>query len=263
MQLALSGRLWETSQGYTSTLMEQLSTAASMGYQGIEIRYPLLPSGDAIGAVRDELRRLGLTTVFSPVAGMPTDDESRFDVIRVLDTLQQLGTPYVKAIGATTEDYDRLREIADLAGERGIKATTQLHSNSLCDTVERTEKCLTEINHPNLGLIFDAAHLPFANDPDVDGAVRRLRPWIDLVNVQSYAPAETDQSGRQRVTINDRDWVIAMPGEPDGVDLAAYMNSLKTAGFDGWVTVMPAVDPTMDPNTVARQYYDFLSPLLA
>jgi len=262
MQLALSGRLGETSQGYTSTLMEQMSTAAAMGYQGIEIRYPLLPPGDDIAAVRDELQRLGLTAVFSPVAGMPKDDEARADVIRVLDTLQQLGTPYVKAIGATTEDYDRLREIADLAGERGIKATTQLHANSLCDTVERTEKCLNDINHPNLGLIFDAAHLPFADDNDIDGAVRRLRPWIDLVNVQSYAPAETDQSGRQRHVINDREWVIALPGEPDGVDLAAYIKSLSTAGFDGWVTVMPAVDPSMDAAVVARQYYDFLSPLV-
>jgi sugar phosphate isomerase/epimerase len=260
MKLALSGRLWETAQGYTSTFAEQIGIAADLGYEGIEMRYPLVPERTAWDETRRQLEQADITLVFAP-AGIPRDEAGYQDVERVLDALKTMGGSYLKVIPTAEGDEEGMRRTADLGAERGIKVLSQLHANTLTDTVERTERFLREVNHPNLGLIFDACHIPFVEELPIETAVQRLRPWINLANVQSYKLASDDHT-LQRSKIGNDEWVLALPGDPAGTDLAESIRALRAAGYDGWVTVMPAVDPTWDPIEVAKAYRDFLQPLM-
>jgi sugar phosphate isomerase/epimerase len=261
MKLALSGRLWETPHGPTLTLNEQIQAAAELGYEGFEIRYPLLPPENEWEAVREALLRHNVQLVFTSGAGAPTTPDKQADFIRVLDTVAFLGGEFVKQIPRDETELDAMRLAADLGAERGLKVLPQYHSNTLTDTVEKTERFFRTLNHPNLGLIFDACHIPFSESLSLEEAVTRLRPWIDLVNLQSYKPA-AENDGMQHVAINGHEWSLALPDDPAGTDLKTTVEVLRTQGYDGWLVVMPAVDPSMKPLAVAKAYHEFLTPLL-
>jgi len=261
MQLALSGRLWETSQGSASTLLQQIEIAAELGYQGIEARYPLIPEANEWDAIKATLARHKIKLVFSPAAGVPSTPSARDDLIRVLDFLRHCGGPWLKLIPMNEADHDAMRLAADLGAERGVRVLSQLHANSLTDTVERTERFFQILNHPNLGLILDASHIPFSEEISVEEAVARLSPWIELVNLQSYKPAR-DDDGLQHFEINGREWSLAMPGDARGTDLKTTIELLRRYEYNGWLVVMPAVEGSTPSLNVARAYRDFVAPLL-
>ena len=263
MKLCLSGRLWESPKGYSITLHEFLATAAELGYQGIELRYPMIPPPEKLEAIRNEAKRLGVTVVFSTCAALPRDDATRKDAIRVLDTIVALGGHDIRATMGSDDDYAPMRTLADMASEKGIKVVMQIHINTLCDTVERTEQCLKKLNHPNMRLTYDPIHLGWMGDRDMAASARRLKPWIVRANVQNYAPARSNQDPRQKIQILGKDWLRALPGDPDGLDHNAYFKALRGIGFDGWINVMCDVDPSMTSKAVAKQNHDLLSPLLS
>lgn len=261
MKLALSGRLWETAQGYTSTLLEQIAIAADLGYQGIEARYPMIPEQSQWDAMKAALVQHGIRLVFSPAATLPRTPEQRKDFIRVLDFLRHCGGMFLKIMPKDESENELMRIAADLGAECGIKVLSQYHANMLTDTVEKTEKFFRTVNHPNLGLIWDSCHIPFSETIAIDEAIERLWPWIDLVNLQRYKLSKPDDS-LQHSTINGREWSLALPGDPAGTDLQKTVEVLRSRGYDGWLTVMPAVDVTMDPLVVAKAYRDFVLALI-
>jgi sugar phosphate isomerase/epimerase len=260
MKLALSGRLWE-SEAHRNTLFEQIAIAAELGYAGIEARYPVIPEKSQWDAIKDALRSHNVELVFAPGAGVPSTPEKREDFIRVLDFLKHCGAPFIKQIPTGENDHEAMRLAADLGAERGIRVLTQYHSNSLTDTVEKTENFFQTLEHPNLGLIWDSCHIPFSDTVSIEEAIGRLWQWIELVNLQSYKPSTPDD-GLQHAAINGKEWSLALPDDAAGTDLKTTVEVLKQRGYDGWLVVMPAVDPTMQPLDVARAYRDFLTPLI-
>jgi sugar phosphate isomerase/epimerase len=264
MKIALSGRLWETPQGPSQNLEQQIEAAAALGYEGFEIRYPLLPQKSEWEKTRDLLLRHNMQHVFSAAGGTPSTPDKRDDFIRVLDTAAFLGAKYIKQIPRDDEsEIAAMRVAADLGAERGIKIVSQYHSNSLTDTVEKTERFFEKLDHPNVGIIFDACHIPFTESPvlSIEEVATRLRPWIDLANLQTYKPS-VEGDGLMHTKINGREWSLALPGEEDGTDLRAALGVLRSQGYDGWLMVMPAVDPSQQPLEVAKSYRDFLRPFL-
>ncbi len=263
MKLCLSARLWESSKGYAITLPDFLTVTAELDYQGIELRYPLIPPPEKLGAIRDQAKRLGLTIVFSTCAALPRDAATRADALRVLDAVKFLGGSDLRATMTSDDDYAPMRELADLAAGKGIKVAMQVHVNTLCDTVAKTERCLEKLNHSNVRLIFDPTHLQIMGDTDIVGGIRRLIRWMDRANAQNYALDGPAFQDRQKISISGKNWVRALPGEKGGLDFAAYLKALREAGFKGWINVMCDVEPGMDSKEVAKKYRHFLNPLLA
>lgn len=262
MKLALSGRLWETPQGPSLSLAEQIPAVAELGYEGFELRYPLLPPRSEWEATRELLQRHNVQLVFTAAGGAPSTPEKKDDFIRVLDTVQFLGGKFVKQIPKAEADREAMRVAAELGAERGIKVLTQYHSNSLTETVAGIEQFFEAVNHPNLGLIYDSCQIPFSEELpfSIEEAVTRLRPWIDLVNLQSYKPSTADD-GLNHVAINGREWSLALPDDAAGTDLATTIRVLRESGYDGWWTVMPAVEPGTQPRDVATAYRNFVTAL--
>lgn len=246
MKLALSSRLWESVDGYAIDQMQHLQITRDLGYDGVELRYPLLPVGDAaISEVATAMRDLNLIGVFGPCAGVPDDDAGWNDATRVMDTLQALGAKWIKCLPIDESHVPGMTKLADMAQARGMILCTQLHTGTLTDTAARTEKFLKQVDHPAVGVIYDSAHLQIAGDDDIAGAVQRLRPWLQVVNVQCLAPGA--QSG---------DWDLALPGDPGATDLVATMRAIPDD--DLWWMVMPACDPNNDSVAVARAYKEAL-----
>ena len=263
MKLCLSARLWEGSKGYTITLPDFLDVTAELGYQGIELRYPLIPPPEKLGVIGAHAKRLGLTVVFSTCAALPRDAATRADALRVLDAVKFLGGSDIRATMTSDNDYAPMRELADLAAGKGIKVAMQVHTNTLCDTVAKTEQCLEKLNHSNVRLIFDPTHLQIMGDIDIAGGIQRLIRWMDRANAQNYALHGAGYQDRQKIPIGGQDWARALPGEKGGLDFAAYVKALRVAGFKGWMNVMCDVEPGMNSKEVAKQYRHFLNPLLA
>lgn len=260
MKLALSGRLWESVQNDQTPLHQQLASAAAWGYQGFEIRKSQMPPREAWDAALEVLRNNALELVFTPLGGIPVDEESIADFQNAIEFIAHLGGTFARLI-PREDNYEALRHAADLAGERGVKLISQLHVNTLTDTVSHCEDFFAKLDHPNYGLIFDACHLPFSESTSIAEAAKRLAPWTDVLNLQTYKLAQTG-SLRGAQTIGGKDWEMALPGDPQGTDLAESIHAVQANGFDGWSLVMPAVDPADTIETVAKEYQQYLKPLL-
>jgi sugar phosphate isomerase/epimerase len=242
MKLALSSRPWELPDRYSINQMQHLEITRELGYDGIELRYPLLP--DSAAGIRElaaALADLALTVVFGPCAGVPTDAAGWDDAKRVIETLHALGAKWLKCLPIDAEQVDGMVQLADLVQASGMKLCTQLHAYTLTDTIDNTERFLKEVDHPAIGVMFDPAHLQLAGDDDVAGGISRLSPWLELVNIQCLAP---DPDGD--------DWVPVLPGAPGATDLNGTLKALPAG--DWWLTVMPACTPEQDPMAVARSY---------
>ena len=259
MKLALSGRLWESVKTDQTPLPQQLADAADWGYQGFEIRKSQLPAREEWDATREALQKNNLELVFVPLGGLPVDEESTADFQNAIEFIAHLNGKFARLI-PREENYDALRRAANLAGERGVKLISQLHVNTLTDTVQHCEEFFAKLNHPNYGLIFDACHLPFSETTSINEAAKRLAPWTDVLNLQTYRLAQAG-SARGSQTIGGKDWEMTMPGDPGGTDLAESLRAVRANGFDGWALVMPAVDPADQIDAVAKAYQRFLAPL--
>ena len=111
MKLSLSGRLWESPKGYRITLKEHIAEAAYIGYEGIEVRYPLLPSQDEIPTVNKLLKQYKIKAVFAFCAGLPVDEKSTLDAQRVISTMKELGASFVRITISKEEDLPALKKL--------------------------------------------------------------------------------------------------------------------------------------------------------
>jgi len=261
MKLSLSGRLWETSNGYRITLAEHIRTAARLGYRGIEVRYPLLPKTEEISSVRDLLEEQRVRAVFAFCAGVPADDASREDARRVIETVRALGGTHVRVVVRSETELPAVRELAASAGPGGIRVAVHVHTDTLCDSADKSLAILRAIDHPNVCLLVDPIHLVLAGEPDLAGAIARLGSHIGLVNLQNFRRAPAETAGSLRVY--GQTWVPAPPGHAQGLDFRAALAALRQAGYDGWLNVMCTTAATEDPVSVARAYVEHLQPLLS
>ena len=135
-----------------------------------------------------------------------------------------------------------------------MRLITQLHNGTLTDNVPHTLETLERIGRPNVGLAFEANHLRFDGNDQYAEAIRPLRNCIFSVSIQNFKPAADTDPKEMRVHVNGRDYLRALPGDPDGLDFPMIFRALREAGFDGFATVMADVAPGMDPREVARRY---------
>ena len=258
MKLALSGRLFETSAGYTLDLEAFLKFARACGYDGVEIRYPQLPL-ETPSAKLDEtaalLKTLGLAWSFGAVEGIA--GEAAFErAVRMLEVHRRCGCRFTRFTVSRPDDIAWAQRFADEAARRGLRLITQLHNGTLTDNVPHTLETLERIGRPNVGLAYEANHLRFDGNEQYAEAIRPLRDCIFSVSIQNFRPAADADPAAMRVQVNGRDYLRALPGDPEGLDFPKIFRVLREVGFDGFATVMADVAPGMDPREVARRYQD-------
>jgi sugar phosphate isomerase/epimerase len=258
MKLALSGRLFESRNGYTLDLEAFLRFARDCGCEGVEIRYPQLPletSASRLDEVKGLLGELGLTWVFGAVEGIV--GEPAFErAARMLDLHQRAGCRFTRFIISQPDQVVWAQRFADEAALRGRRLVTQIHCGTLADNVPHALETLERIARPNVGLIYEACHLRFDGDERHAQAVRSLASRIHCVALQNYKPASPADPKETVAEIKGRAYVRALPGDPAGIDFPAVFSALREIGFDGFATVMADAMPGMDSRELAGRYIE-------
>lgn len=262
MKLALSGRLFESRNGYAMDLDAFLRFAREAGWDGVEIRYPQLPvetPPERLDAVRKLLEELRLTWVFGAVEGI-VDETAFARSVRMLDLHDRIGCRFTRFTVFKPEHIVWAQRFADEAARRNRKLIMQLHSGTLPNNVANAIETLRLIDRPNVGLAFDACHLRFDGDEGHAAGVRALGARIWGVSIQNFKFAPLDAPKDTVIQINGQSYVRAMPGDPDGVDFASEFAALRSIGFNGFATVMCDTPPGMEGRDLAGRYLTFLRP---
>lgn len=260
MKLSISGRLWETKQGYTITLPEHIQIASQLGYAGIEVRYPLLPPEEEIASTQEHLRKVGIEAVFCFCAKIPHDEASWEDALRVAKTITSLGGNMMRVAVKEPEDLLKVRELAERIESLNLRILMHLHINTFCDSTSRCAEAIQTVDHPSVALLFDPAHLVLAGETDLIQATNQLLPWIGLINIQSVRRTEPTESQGSIRGYNDQWWEYIPAQEKGAIDFPLLLNHLRDSGYTGWLNVMPPTEPDEDAVATARGYFDLLAP---
>ena len=262
MKLSLSGRLFESPKGYTLSLDEFLQFAGKTGYQGVEIRYPQLPtetSSARLAEVRKQLGDSGVRWVFGTVEGI-TDDKMFERALRTMDNNLSCGCLFTRFTVTKTEHIAWAQKFADAAAKRGAQLIMQLHAGTLPDNVPHTLTTMEQINRANVGLAYEANHLMFDGDRHYAEAVYKLARHIFAVSVQNFKPAPAGAPDSFRV--GNQAYFRALPGDPEAIDFPSLFQALKGIGFEGFVTVMTDAIPGMDSRELSKRYFEYLRPMM-
>lgn len=115
----------------------------------------------------------------------------------VLQTAGALGAPLIriwagdKGSRESTQGYrkkvlNETREIAEEAGQQGIRLAFEFHENTLNDSYEACYELLTDLNHTEVKTYWQPMH---GAGPDVNGAgIDMILPWIAGVHVFHWWP---------------------------------------------------------------------------
>lgn len=251
MKLALSGFLFEDNYlAQSLDLPAFFDLARAAGYHGVELRDTQIKP-DAPLTLKQEVRRLAratqlaivcLTARHLPGAGPQRDAYFR----QYLELCQALGCRLLKI----TADAAWLRHAAGQAQAGGVTLAANNHVGGRLETIAGTRDYFAEIQHPNMGLLFDAMHLSLAQQ-DYLGFIPECLPLTRNILIHSLRPAQPGET--VLLERGGEKWTPALPDET-GVqpDWAGVLSRFKALGYAEWVTVIESNWPAARREYVAR-----------
>jgi len=117
--------------------------------------------------------------------------------------------------------YERLLELADYAGERGLTLALETHPG-IAVNADRALKALRDLDHPRIRLNWDTANVYYHNEtmPDGEAELARVAPYVAHLHLKDSKRGY-------------REWYFPALGEAGGVDFANVGRILKDAGYAG------------------------------
>jgi sugar phosphate isomerase/epimerase len=163
----------------------------------------------------------------------------------------------------TSDDLVAARRAASQAADRGLTLVHQCHVQSPFETVSQIERCLQEIDHPNFGLIFEAANLEECQQDYGPATIARLAPWIRNVYLQNQRLSPTGQITLDTWTQGPVSFDIIDIPEPGGIDFQSVFAGLHQIGYDGVVTVhQSAPQPSTNVHDSASKIASYLRAMI-
>lgn len=220
-----------------------LDFAAANGYSGIELRGILgdldLPNRpelapDKIPAVKKDLaaRGLKISDLGSSSEMHLTDPDKRAQSIadgkRFIDLAEKLDVPYVRIFGNKLEGprdecirrvATGMRELAVYGAPRNVAVIIESHGDFV--TSQLLKEVLTEADHLNALLLWDAHHTFVDGHEEPEFTVRELGKWIRHTHLKDSIP----QNG-------ERHYVLTGKGE---VPVKRQMQALAAINYKGYL----------------------------
>lgn len=134
-----------------------------------------------------------------------------------------------------SEVIGAIRELADFAKSLGITLVTENHGTFMC-TPARLEAFFNAVNHPNYGLLFDAANFGIS-DVDPLTAMADLKHLVRHVHMKDCHLLSGDRLYPGKgwaVTRGGNYWRCAITGQGN-VPYEPMLRTLLKAGYDGWL----------------------------
>ena len=274
MQLSVSCRIAEgflSKEEASMSLADLADLAVAAGYDAICMRASQIgvqSSQEDVLTARQIIDERGLTVSmltgdFDIVYNNENGPGCLRNITPYLNLAEALGAPLLRVCVKQSEDVPHAQAAADKAADRGLTLVHQCHTLSLFETLDGIVEALQKIDHPNFGLIFEAANLEGCRQDYGPAAVERLAPWIRNVYLQNQ---QIKPDGA--ITLNT--WCegpvsfdITQIHEPGGIDFGSVFDGLKSIGYDGTITVHQSgpEDNDTSPVTAATRTAAYLREL--
>lgn len=186
---------------------------------------------------------------FDDVLGDDSRGNQALGFSTVAATAQALGAPLVRiwagSVGSgdcppevRSEIVASSREAGDTAAAHGLRVAFEFHGGTLTDTAASAAKLLEDIDHPNVGTLWQP---PVGSSPtDCRDGLRLVKPWVSNVHCFNWGPggrsdaapladaADTWRSYLAELPPADERWVLLefMPND-DPAELAAEAATLR------------------------------------
>jgi len=234
-----------------------LRAVAAAGYDGAEGLKPETP--EQLVELACMAAQLGLKLVN---VGAPTpEDRIRFNAALGNDAAE------VKAVrradfggqSPTEEDYKRAAEsltsLCELASSLRVKPFHHAHLGTMIETPRDAEMMLKYA--PHLYLLFDTGHMLAANSNPMD-AIKTCSDRIAHVHLKDTTAKDPATWDRWTGKFNEDAWFDELGQGNLGLDVAAILNALDEAGYDGWISVEQDRPTAHDPYETAKVNRDYL-----
>jgi sugar phosphate isomerase/epimerase len=158
-------------------------------------------------------------------------EKNRELALRAINVTAELGAQYLLMhagfIDHTQPDYvrkfyDRIRLLADAAGEKQVKLLMETGQ----ETAEELRNFLTEMDHPALKVNFDPANMILYDKGNPLEAIKVLAPWIKHVHIKDAIRTKTPGT-----------WGTEVPWGEGEVGSDAFLRTLKECGFNGALAI--------------------------
>ncbi len=273
MKLSLSVRVAESFSDKTRATMglEDLARLAKkVGYEALCMRASQVGVHSPMERVLEMRRALeGLGLAVSMVTGdfaIPQNSAQGPDALRNitphLDLAEAFGTGLIRVCMKREEDIAPARRAAEEAGERGIRLAHQCHTASLFETVEGALEVIRKIDRPNFGLIYEPANLDLCGQDYGPETIRRFAPHLFNVYVQNHRRHPEGKSAVDTWVRGEVRFDLIRLQDAGGVDFPTVIKGLRSAGYDGFVTVHQAFAGLLGADEAARQSFEYLSSFL-
>lgn len=235
------------------SLQKKLSEVAAW-LKRVGVRHVHLAVGPALGPEGEaylETARAQTWTITSAMIDFPQEDYSSLDAIRrtggivpdevwpanrerfgrAAEVAASLGAPFLSMHAGFLDPSDaagervfadRIRTLADTAGERGLTLLLETGQERAADL----RHFLETLNHPALGINFDPANMIlYDKDQPVD-ALRLLSPWIRHVHIKDAIRTQTPGV-----------WGVEARWGDGQVGGAAFLDALAEIGYQGALAI--------------------------
>jgi sugar phosphate isomerase/epimerase len=176
------------------------------------------------------------------------------DTVDLADELRHEGeTPVVVTLlGGGVDDWGRLRdlivervgEIGDYAGKKGVVIACEPHSGTAFDLPRKAVWLMEQLEHPSVKLNFDISHFDILGLP-MRECVAQLAPHSAHTHVKD-----------QRGIYPNHEFLTPGSGP---FDFIGYLSAMEAAGYTGWIgmetSVMVQKKPGYDPFVDAALGY--------
>ena len=245
-----------------------LEKIRDLGFDGVELGLELFdsPTDEAVAELRKQLDEVGMPCAafrggWGGLAHPKMGAQSRKSVERAIEVAAQLGATVVNTsvvtpptdpggLGATIgeticqgssrlareEDFEAsakaLAKMADMAADRGIRISIEVHQHSIHDNSWATLHLLDLVDRPNIGANPDLGNIYWTYDTPEESSEAAI---VALAPRSLYWHCKNLQ--RVNIPENQRSVFIQTP-LPDGeIDYRFAISAMLEAGYDGYLAV--------------------------
>lgn len=275
------------SLGGDTPLETALSEGAEIGYQGFELgnKFPKEPQ-----ALKAKLAEFGVACVSGWYSGRLAEGTLADEIAgcvphmsklqaqgcqvvvygEVAGSIQGSPVPLFKRPRFTTDAQwqgygQRLNAFgAHLRQTYGLTLAYHHHMGAYVESPEDVDRLMAETDD-NVGLLFDTGHACFGGAADPVALLQKHVKRVVHVHCKDVRPEVIAMARNRAWSFLDAvlNGAFTVPGD-GAIDFAAVLETLHTAGYQGWLVVEAEQDPAVAPARLyAKKGHDTLRALVA
>ena len=174
-------------------------------------------------------------------------------------------TPITERKPASIEEWKKLTEGLNKLGkiaieEYGIQLAYHHHIGTMVETMEETDRLLSETDEKYVQLNYDCGHFDLANQD----AGKALKKYIDRtahIHFKDVRNSVKERVYKERLSFMKavKLGVYSVPGDGD-LDMRPLAKTVHDSNYKGWIVVEAEQDPSIaNPFEYAKKGYEYLT----